>query len=84
MTCCLDYECYPAMALKPMSKSGGLPCHDSRLGRMPMGATSVAIVVTAPHRELAFEAARSQPLSIALPIDTGGNRLRSANSRVSE
>ena len=91
-TRCLDYECYPAMALKTMSEIGmevaakyeiGRIAMIHRLGRMPIGETSVAIVVTAPHRGLAFEAAPSQPLSIALPIDTGRNRLRGANSRVS-
>lgn len=63
----LDYECYQAMALKMMLKIGleiaaqyevGRIAMVHRLGRMLIGETSVAIVVTAPHRGPAFEAAR--------------------------
>jgi MoaE-MoaD fusion protein len=65
-TLCLDYECYEAMALKMMAQIGNdlaagreieriAMVH--RLGRMLIGDTSVAIVVTAAHRRPAFEAA---------------------------
>jgi molybdopterin synthase catalytic subunit len=62
----LDYECYEAMALKMMSQIG---CEVAsahavtrvamvhRLGRMLIGETSVAVIVTAPHRQAAFDAA---------------------------
>ena len=62
----LDYECYEAMALKMLAKIG---CEVAgsfevsrvamvhRLGRMLIGETSVAVIVTAPHRRAAFEAA---------------------------
>jgi MoaE-MoaD fusion protein len=65
-TLCLDYECYPAMALKMMAKIGRETgaAHAvtrvamvHRLGRMVVGETSVAVIVTAPHRRPAFEAA---------------------------
>jgi molybdopterin converting factor subunit 1 len=66
-TLCLDYECYEAMALKMMARigqeiAGGHPISRiaivHRLGRMLIGETSVAVIVTAPHRRAAFEAAR--------------------------
>jgi molybdopterin synthase catalytic subunit len=62
----LDYECYEAMALKTMAQIG---CEIAsshavtrvamvhRLGRMLIGEASVAVIVTAPHRKAAFEAA---------------------------
>jgi MoaE-MoaD fusion protein len=62
----LDYECYEAMAVKMMAHIGleiagshaiGRIAMVHRLGRMNIGETSVAIVVTAPHRRPAFEAA---------------------------
>ena len=65
-TLCLDYEGYEAMALKLMSKIGleiaakyevGRMAMVHRLGRMLIGETSVAVIVTAPHRRPAFEAA---------------------------
>jgi molybdopterin synthase catalytic subunit/molybdopterin converting factor small subunit len=65
-TLCLDYECYEAMALKMMARigleiAGSHPVERvaivHRLGRMLVGETSVAIVVTAAHRRPAFEAA---------------------------
>ena len=54
----LSYECYEAMALKVMARIGGEIAAGRvgrvamvhRLGRMLMGETSVAVVVTAPHR----------------------------------
>ena len=62
----LDYECYESMALKMMAKIGCelAGSHEvthvamiHRLGRMLIGETSVAVIVTAPHRRAAFEAA---------------------------
>jgi molybdopterin synthase catalytic subunit len=66
-TRCLDYECYESMALKKMLQIGleiaakyevGRIAMIHRLGRMLIGETSVAIIVTAPHRGPAFDAAR--------------------------
>ncbi|MGA3018629.1 MAG: molybdenum cofactor biosynthesis protein MoaE [Bryobacteraceae bacterium] len=65
-TLCLDYECYEPMALKMMAQIGlGVASSREieriamvhRLGRMLIGDTSVAILVTAAHRRPAFEAA---------------------------
>jgi len=65
-TRCLDYECYPSMALKTMLNIGleikanyeiSRIAMIHRMGRMLIGETSVAIIVTAPHRGPAFEAA---------------------------
>jgi MoaE-MoaD fusion protein len=65
-TLCLDYECYEAMALKMLARIGGeiAAAHEvthiamvHRLGRMLIGEASVAVIVTAPHRRAAFEAA---------------------------
>ncbi len=62
----LDYECYEPMAVKTMAEIGreiagnfaiGRIAMVHRLGRMEIGETSVAVVVTAPHRKPAFEAA---------------------------
>lgn len=62
----LDYESYEPMALKLMARIGqevaagreiGRLAIVHRLGRLLIGETSVAIVVTAPHRRPAFEAA---------------------------
>jgi molybdopterin synthase catalytic subunit len=62
----LDYECYEPMALKTMAEIGreiarrreiGRIGIVHRLGRLEIGETSVAVVVTAPHRQAAFEAA---------------------------
>ncbi len=62
----LDYECYEPLALKTMARLGGeiAAAHEisrigivHRLGRIEIGETSVAIVVTAPHRRAAFAAA---------------------------
>src|ERR1019366_4895677 len=64
-TLCLDYECYEPMALKMMAQIG-LSLSSSReiervamvhrLGRLVLGDTSVALLVTAAHRRPAFEA----------------------------
>jgi molybdopterin synthase catalytic subunit len=65
-TLCLDYECYEPMALKTMANIGseiaagheiGRIAIVHRLGRMLVGETSVTVIVTAPHRRPAFEAA---------------------------
>lgn len=62
----LDYECYEGMAIQMMAQIGreiaaahaiGRIAMVHRLGRMEIGETSVSIVVTAPHRRPAFEAA---------------------------
>jgi molybdopterin synthase catalytic subunit len=65
-TLCLDYEGYESMALRLMAQLGSdiAASHQithiamvHRLGRMLVGETSVAVIVTAPHRRPAFEAA---------------------------
>lgn len=62
----LDYECYEPMAIQVMAGIGreigknwpiGRIAMIHRLGRMEIGETSVAVIVTAPHRKPAFEAA---------------------------
>ena len=62
----LDYECYEPMAIRTMADIGreiarsfpiGRIAMVHRLGRMEIGETSVAVIVTAPHRKPAFEAA---------------------------
>jgi molybdopterin converting factor subunit 1 len=61
----LEYECYEAMAVKMMAQIGreiaagfaiGRIAMVHRLGRLEIGETSVAVVVTAPHRKPAFDA----------------------------
>lgn len=63
----LDYECYEPMAIKTLAEIGreiaashaiGRMAMVHRLGRMEIGETSVAVMVTAPHRQAAFDAAR--------------------------
>lgn len=62
----LEYECYEPMAVKIMAELGGEIANSfpigriamvHRLGRIGIGETSVAVVVTAPHRKPAFDAA---------------------------
>ena len=62
----LDYECYEPMAIQVMAGlgreiAGAHPISRiamvHRLGLLEIGETSVAVVVTAPHRKPAFEAA---------------------------
>jgi molybdopterin converting factor subunit 1 len=62
----LEYECYEPMAVKVMAEIGGEIAHQysigriaivHRLGKINIGETSVSVVVTAPHRKPAFEAA---------------------------
>ncbi len=63
----LEYECYVPLAVKKMREIGAdllaaWPIDRigmvHRLGRLEIGETSVAIVVTAAHRRPAFEASR--------------------------
>jgi molybdopterin synthase catalytic subunit len=62
----LEYECYEAMAIKTMAEIGREIASQfavsriamvHRLGRVEIGETSVAVVVTSPHRKPAFDAA---------------------------
>jgi MoaE-MoaD fusion protein len=62
----LDYECYEPMAIKTLAEIGRAISGEHaisriamvhRLGRMEIGETSVAVIVTAPHRKAAFDAA---------------------------
>jgi molybdopterin synthase catalytic subunit len=62
----LEYECYEPMAVKTMAEIGreiastlaiGRIAMVHRLGRVEIGETSVAVIVTAPHRRPAFDAA---------------------------
>ena len=62
----LDYQCYEPLAIQTMAGIGReiVGAHEvgriamvHRLGRMEIGETSVAVVVSAPHRQAAFEAA---------------------------
>lgn len=62
----LDYECYTPLAIRTMEEIGlslaathaiGRVAIVHRLGRMEIGETSVAVVVSSPHRRPAFEAA---------------------------
>jgi molybdopterin converting factor subunit 1 len=66
-TRCLEYDCYVPLALKTMREiaAGLLLCHRvsrigmvHRLGRLQIGETSVAVVVTSPHRAAAYAASR--------------------------
>jgi molybdopterin synthase catalytic subunit len=61
----LEYDCYEPMAIRVMARIGeelaaayaiDRVAMVHRLGRVDIGAASVAIVVTAPHRKPAFEA----------------------------
>lgn len=62
----LEYECYEALAIKTMASIGlqivreyqvGRIAIVHRLGCLHIGETSVAIVVSSPHRKPAFDAA---------------------------
>ena len=64
----LDYHCYESMALKMMLQIAVEVAGEyevncvamiHRLGRLLIGETSVAVIVTAAHRGPAFEAARA-------------------------
>lgn len=63
----LDYEAYPGMAERQMARLGeeaGAKWRITRIamvhriGNVPIGEASVAIAVSAPHREDAFRACR--------------------------
>ncbi len=62
----LEYECYEPLAIRTIAEIGreiarehavGRVAMVHRLGRLEIGETSVAVVVAAPHRRPAFEAA---------------------------
>jgi molybdopterin synthase catalytic subunit len=66
-TVALDYEAYPGMAEKKMAEieadtRARWPVGDialvHRLGRLDVGEISVAVAVSCPHRQQAFEACR--------------------------
>ena len=63
----LDYECYPAMARQKLAELEAeargrwtlIECAlVHRLGHMDPGETSVAVAVSSPHRQAAFEAGK--------------------------
>ena len=65
VTVALDYEAYPAMAEKKMAEIEretrarwpvGEMAMVHRLGHLEVGAVSVAVAVSCPHRAQAFEA----------------------------
>jgi molybdopterin synthase catalytic subunit len=67
VTVALDYEAYPGMAEKKMAEiehdtRARWPVGDMmmmhRLGHLEVGAVSVAVAVSCPHRAQAFEACR--------------------------
>jgi molybdopterin synthase catalytic subunit len=64
-TSCLDYECYESMAMAKMQELEQearrrwplVACSIvHRLGRLELGEASVAVAVSSPHRQAAFEA----------------------------
>lgn len=64
-TLSLDYECYPEMALKKLqeledeARSRWPLCECAivhRLGHLELGEASVAVAVSSPHRQDAFQA----------------------------
>ncbi|MGE5182505.1 MAG: molybdopterin converting factor subunit 1 [Acidobacteriota bacterium] len=64
----LEYEAYPAMALKVMTKlceeieaeiAGARVAVEHRVGRLAVGDTAVVIAAAAPHRAEAFAACRA-------------------------
>ncbi|WP_437187730.1 molybdenum cofactor biosynthesis protein MoaE [Planctomicrobium sp. SH668] len=66
-TLALDYEAYPEMAVKVMSKIADEACAQwpvsrlamvHRLGRLELTETSVAIAVSSPHRQDAYAASQ--------------------------
>jgi molybdopterin synthase catalytic subunit len=66
-TLSLDYECYPTMAEAKLAELESEArqrwqltqlCIVHRLGRVGLSEASVAIAVSAPHREAAFEAGK--------------------------
>lgn len=66
-TVALDYECYPQMAEKKLAELEAearrrwpvIECAIvHRLGRLDLGEASVAVAVSTPHRQDAFEAGK--------------------------
>ncbi len=66
-TASLDYECYPEMARSKLrqleeearSRWSLVECAIvHRLGHVPLGEASVAVAVSSPHRQAAFEAGK--------------------------
>src|SRR5262249_22999591 len=66
-TVALDYEAYPGMAEKKMAEierdvrerwAVGAIAMGHRLGRLERGEVSVAVAVSCPHRQQAFEACK--------------------------
>ena len=66
-TASLDYECYPQMAeaklaeLEAQAREKWPLVHVAivhRLGRLALGEASIAIAVSSPHRQAAFEAGK--------------------------
>jgi molybdopterin synthase catalytic subunit len=64
-TASLDYECYPQMARDKLSELVNEALHRwpltgcavvHRVGHVPLGEASVAVAVSTPHRQAAFEA----------------------------
>ena len=64
-TASLDYECYPEMAEKMLAELASQARRRwpltacaivHRLGHLELGEASIAIAVSAPHRQAAFEA----------------------------
>jgi molybdopterin synthase catalytic subunit len=64
-TASLDYECYPEMAEKKLAELASQARRRwpltacaivHRLGHLELGEASIAIAVSAPHRQAAFEA----------------------------
>lgn len=62
----LEYDCYQPMALRRIEQIGmdiagthavGRISIVHRLGRLEVGEASVSVIVTAPHRQAAFQAA---------------------------
>lgn len=78
-TVTLEYEAYKPMALKAMEEIGediarrwpGAKCAIThRIGRVDVGEASVVIAVSAPHRDVCYEASRYaiERLKIVVPI----------------
>src|SRR5687768_8044299 len=66
-TVALDYECYPQMAEKKLAELEAEACRRwpvvecaivHRLGHLELGEASVAVAVSTPHRQDAFEAGK--------------------------
>ncbi|MGE0757094.1 MAG: molybdenum cofactor biosynthesis protein MoaE [Pirellulaceae bacterium] len=64
-TLSLDYECYPDMARKKLAELEEEACRRwplcacaiiHRVGHLQLGEASVAVAVSAPHRNVAFQA----------------------------